>query len=208
MDCQRKSKKVGRSPGSSAFVIVYFITRLIVAAYKHNNYCIINYLSNAMVMVDAFWFESCLLKTIDNGNKLISTRRLLIVSAIFISAAHGRVVGSSILGAVEDESGAGLAQAVVVIRSVETGAVRTLITEEGGRYAAPSIAVGTYQITASKNGFATQIRLGSSAGRGQSVTVNFRLALGELQQAITVEESISQVSVSTEHIRAWSARSE
>ena len=100
----------------------------------------------------------------------------------------------------EDESGAGLAQAVVVIRSVETGAVRTLITEEGGRYAAPSIAVGTYQITASKNGFATQIKTGIEALVGQSVTVNFRLALGELQQAITVEESISQVSVSTQHI--------
>jgi len=134
----------------------------------------------------------------DKEHVLTRTNLLLVVSAIFACATDGQVVGTSIFGAVEDESGAGLAQAVVVIRSVETGASRTLVTDEAGRYAAPSMAVGAYQITASKEGFATQIKTGIDTVVGQSVTVNFKLALGELQQAITVEESISQVSVSTQ----------
>src|ERR1700677_2574691 len=134
----------------------------------------------------------------DKEHVLTRTNLLLVVSAIFACATDGQVVGTSIFGAVEDESGARLAQAVVVIRSVEPGASRTLVTDEAGRYAAPSMAVGAYQITASKEGFATQIKTGIDTVVGQSVTVNFKLALGELQQAITVEESISQVSVSTQ----------
>ena len=123
---------------------------------------------------------------------------LLFGFALFACAAPGQVVGTSIFGSVEDESGASLAQAVVLIRNIENGASRTLITDEAGRYAAPSIAVGTYQITASKGGFATQIRAGIETVVGQTVTVNFRLPLGELKQAITVEEAGPQVNLSTQ----------
>jgi hypothetical protein len=123
---------------------------------------------------------------------------LLLVSAVFACVLHGQVVGTSIFGSVEDESGAGLPRAAVVIRNVENGAARALVTDEAGRYAAPSIAVGAYQITASKEGFATQIKTGIDTVVGQAVTVNFKLSVGELQQAITVEESLSLVSVSTQ----------
>ena len=120
---------------------------------------------------------------------------LFLFSAIFAFPSWGQVVGTSIFGSVQDESGAGLPQATVVIRSLETGASRTLITDEAGRYAAPSIAVGAYRITASKEGFATQIKTGIDLVVGQSITVDLRLSVGELQQTVTVEESPLPVSL-------------
>jgi hypothetical protein len=126
-------------------------------------------------------------------------RKLVVLaSTVFAIALQGQVVGTSIFGVVQDESGAGIAQAQVVIRSVETGAARTLTTDDAGRYAAPSIAVGAYQITASREGFAAQVKTGIDLVVGQSVTVNFKLVVGELRQAVTVEESPAAVNLSTQ----------
>ena len=123
---------------------------------------------------------------------------LFLFSATLTSGAWAQVVGTSIFGTVEDESGAGLPQATVAIRNLETGALRTLATDEAGRYAAPSITVGPYQISASKEGFAPQTKTGIDLVVGQSMTVNFKLSVGELQQAVTVEESPLPVSLSTQ----------
>src|ERR1700722_14959385 len=123
---------------------------------------------------------------------------MVLSSAILASMLSAQVVGTSIFGLVQDESGAGISQAQVVIRSLETGASRKLVTDDAGRYAAPSIAVGAYQITASKEGFATQIKTGIDLQVGQAATVNFNLAVGELRQAVTVEESPSPVNLSTQ----------
>jgi hypothetical protein len=118
--------------------------------------------------------------------------------AALACTALGQVVGTSIFGTVSDESGASLANAVVTIKNLENGSTRTLTTDDGGRYAAPSIAVGAYEITALKEGFATQSKTGINTMVGQAATVDFKLTIGELQQAITVEESLSMVSVSTQ----------
>ena len=126
------------------------------------------------------------------------SRLVVLASAVLVAVLQAQVVGTSIFGAVQDESGAGIAQAQVVIRSVETGASRTLTTDDAGRYAAPSIAVGAYQITASKEGFAAQVKTGIDLVVGQSATVNFRLVVGELRQTVTVEESPAPVNLSTQ----------
>jgi hypothetical protein len=86
----------------------------------------------------------------------------------------------------------------VVIRNLETGASRKLVTDAAGRYAAPSIAVGAYQITASKEGFATQIKTGIDLLVGQAATANLALSVGEVRQSVTVEESPSPVNLSTQ----------
>src|SRR5664279_1351175 len=79
----------------------------------------------------------------------------------------GQVVGGSFSGTVKDESGSALPAAVVVVKSVETGAERRLITDDSGRYSAPSIAVGRYQVSAEKAGFTSQLKTGitSSSAR-------------------------------------------
>src|ERR1035438_7075984 len=75
---------------------------------------------------------------------------LLLVAAGLTTQAWGQVVGASISGTVRDATGAGLPEVSVTIRNVETGALLKLVSDENGRYAARSIAVGPYEIRAEK----------------------------------------------------------
>lgn len=107
-------------------------------------------------------------------------------------------MGASLAGTVRDESEAVLPQASVTVQNTETGARRMLVTDDAGRYFAPSIAVGRYQVTASKPGFHTQVKTGIELAVGQSATIDLTLAVGDLKQAVTVEEAPATVSVSTQ----------
>jgi hypothetical protein len=110
----------------------------------------------------------------------------------------GQVVGASMAGVVRDESGAGLPGAEVNIKNLETGSERKLISDDAGRYAAPSIAIGRYEVTASKDGFNSQVKTGIDLVIGQRTKVNFSLPVGELKQSLTVEEAPSPVELSTQ----------
>ena len=77
-----------------------------------------------------------------------------------------QVVGASISGTVKDDSGAGLPAAAVSVKNIETGAERKLVTDDNGRYSAPSIAIGKYQVSASKEGFSSQTEDGDRPGGG------------------------------------------
>src|SRR5581483_9818208 len=105
-------------------------------------------------------------------------RRGLIVLALTITWAWAQVVGGGVSGTVKDESSAALPSAEIRIRSTETGAERTLITDDSGRYAALSLPVGNYEITVQKDGFQTQVKRGVTLAVGQQFTVNFTLAVG------------------------------
>lgn len=109
-----------------------------------------------------------------------------------------QIVGGAISGTVQDESGATLPDAQVVIRNLETGAARNVTTDAGGRYAAPSIAVGRYEVEASKEGFSSQVKTGIDLVVGQRADVDLVLPVGQLRQVVTVEEKIPPVSVSTQ----------
>ena len=115
----------------------------------------------------------------------------------FVSA---QVVGSSLAGVVKDASGAGLPASVISIRNIETGAERNLVTDENGRYSAPSISIGRYSVTASKEGFAIQTKTGIDLVVGQSATVDLTLAVSQLKQIFTVEEAQPVVSLSTQPV--------
>ena len=114
------------------------------------------------------------------------------------SVGFAQVVGASLGGTVKDPSGAGLPLASVNIKNTETGAVRNLLSDDSGRYAAPSIPVGNYEVAVSKEGFSGQKKQGISLVVGQHTTLDFALEVGELRQVVTVEEAATPVSLSTQ----------
>ncbi len=129
------------------------------------------------------------------------TIKLLLISGLLGTAAlWSQVVGASLSGTVKDESGAGVPGAAVSVKNIETGAERKLVTDDGGRYSAPSIAVGKYQVSASKEGFSSQVKTGIDLVVGQTTQVDLSLPVGELKQVVTVEEAPSPVSLSTQQI--------
>src|SRR5580658_3246217 len=111
---------------------------------------------------------------------------VLILALGLTEMARGQVVGAFLTGTVKDPSGAALSGAAITVRNVETGAERQLVTDSAGRYSAPSIAVGGYEVTASQAGFTSQLRTGITLVVGQTTVVDFTLPIGEFKQVVTV----------------------
>ena len=131
----------------------------------------------------------------------IASRFLRILPAIFLAAAmaaHAQVVGGTIGGTVHDISGASVSDATVTVRQLETGATRTLTTDPEGRFFAPSVPVGNYEVSAAHKGFATQQQTGITLTVGQSLQLNLILGVAAVQQAIEVNASDPDVNTTTQ----------
>ncbi len=114
------------------------------------------------------------------------------------AALHAQVVGGSISGTVSDATGSRIPGASVRVVNTETGTERRLLTDREGRYAAPSISVGTYDVFATGTGFGTQERKGVSVTVGQSGQVDLVLSLGSVAQEVVVEARGETVNISTQ----------
>src|SRR5579872_2547548 len=135
-----------------------------------------------------------------------ANRPTLLIAALFAALlpapqrSWSQIVGASISGIVKDAAGGGIPGATVVAKNLENAAERKVVTDASGRYSVPSIAVGRYQVSASKEGFTTQVKSGIDLAVGQAATVDLTLPVGELKQTVTVEEAPSPVSLSTQAI--------
>ncbi|HUH63697.1 MAG TPA: carboxypeptidase-like regulatory domain-containing protein [Terracidiphilus sp.] len=131
----------------------------------------------------------------------LSLRHLLSFTALTLAftaiGAHAQMVGGTISGTVVDPSNAAVEQAQVVVRNDETGAERALMTDGEGRFSAPSISIGVYKVTASHDGFAPLTQTGVAIAVGQRVELRLVLALGKVEQAITVVDTPPGVDTST-----------
>src|SRR4051794_18294556 len=90
---------------------------------------------------------------------LMKTIGLLFLLALSISSLNGQATGV-ISGTVVDSSGAAVPTAAVQIKNVGTGLSRALTSDDQGRYRAPELEIGNYEISASKPGFSSTVRTG------------------------------------------------
>jgi hypothetical protein len=128
-----------------------------------------------------------------------SIRAVVLLVLLSLSAyVWSQIVGGSILGTIHDASGAAIPDARVQIRNTETGATRVITSDATGRYAAPSVPIGPYSVSASKEGFSTQTQTGLRLVVGQSAEVDISLAVGQVQQEVTVAAAPATVELSTQ----------
>ena len=124
-----------------------------------------------------------------------------VLAGVWLAASIGWAqTEGGISGTVRDATGGGLASATVTIRNTESGAVRKLTTDDAGRYSAPSLAVGSYEVKAEANGFTPQVKTGVGLVLGQQATVDLVLQIGEVQTAVTVVEAPNAVNLSTDQV--------
>jgi hypothetical protein len=134
--------------------------------------------------------------------RLSITSSRFITAIVFLLSSLGSLLfaqeSGSIHGTVSDASGAPLASAAVGVKNLETGSLRTLVADGEGRYTAPALAVGKYEVTATKPGFTSASKTAITLVLAQNVEIDLSLEIGELKQVVTVEEQSPVVSVSTE----------
>lgn len=111
---------------------------------------------------------------------------LLLAFALAASVAKAQETTATISGSVKDESGALLPGVSVMVKSQETGRERSVVTDDAGRYSAPNLAIGSYEVQASLSGFQTAVRSGIKLTVGREALVDFSLKVGEITEKVTV----------------------
>jgi hypothetical protein len=111
---------------------------------------------------------------------------VLLALALSAAPAAAQSLFGSILGTVTDNSKAVVPGALVKIRSVETNAVRTVQTDPAGDYQAPSLPVGTYQVSCEVAGFKRAVVDGVVLEVDQRARIDFKLELGGVGQQVEV----------------------
>ncbi len=122
---------------------------------------------------------------------------LLSILILIAPGARAQMVGGTISGEVVDPAGSAVGRAEVVIRNDETGSERRFVTADGGTFSAPSVAVGVYTVTVSRDGFAPLSRTGIGLTVGQDVQLHLALTLGSVQQTVAVVDTPAVVDTST-----------
>jgi len=100
---------------------------------------------------------------------------------------------ANISGSVVDSSGAVLVGATVQAKNVATGITQSAVTNNQGRYRMADLAIGAYDIQASKSGFKTVIRKGVTLTVGSQAVVDFTLSVGQTAEVIEVQSYVPQV---------------
>ena len=121
----------------------------------------------------------------------------LLLGVWFSLQSPAQVATATISGVVSDATGAVVPGATITLRNVETGARRTVTTDATGRYAAPQLGVGGYEVTATATGFQTLVRRGITLTVGREAEVNFSLSLGTVAERIEVTGEAPLVETTT-----------
>jgi hypothetical protein len=114
----------------------------------------------------------------------------ILLLAISLAAPVWAQGEASISGVATDATGSAIPQATIRIINTEKGAVRSIPTDDAGRYEAPLLAVGTYEVSAEKAGFNTAKR-SISLVLGQHASVDLTLTVAGIHQTIVVEEGFA-----------------
>ncbi len=109
-------------------------------------------------------------------------------------------VSASLSGRVLDQTGAAISGASVTATNLDTALARSTVTDKAGRYELPALPVGRYEIRATKDGFAEQIRTGISLVVGQDATADLSLQVGKVTEQVKVESNVPVVNTSTQDI--------
>jgi len=121
---------------------------------------------------------------------------MLFLGVTSIPSVHAQV-SASITGTVTDSSGAAVPSAIVKTRNVETGAIRSSVTDDSGEYLVLSLPVGEYEIRVVKPGFQDAVRNGIHLVVGQEASVDVRLQVSTLKAEVSVTGDAPLVSATT-----------
>jgi hypothetical protein len=111
---------------------------------------------------------------------------MLALALALPAAAQSQAANGSIQGTVVDTSGAVLPGVTVTVTNAETGAQRTVVSNETGLFRAMVLPLGTYKVTAELQGFKKYEESGLKLSVGQTLTVKISMGVGALTETVTV----------------------
>ena len=126
------------------------------------------------------------------GFSLAATALLLTCAALF-----GQGTTSRVLGLVEDPSGAIVAGATVKLTNEGTGVVFTTKSSDAGTYVFEAVQPGAYSLSVEATGFRKYVATGNRVSIGQPATVNAKLEVGTMAEAVEVTAAAEVVETNS-----------
>ena len=130
-------------------------------------------------------------------------RQCLVVVGVLLALAAPLLAQGALAevnGTAADQSGAVLPGVAVTLTEETTGLVRTVVTNEAGRWVVPALQPGRYTVRAELAGFQTQNRSGLVVNVGQALTINLTLPVGTLTDQVTVNGEAPLVEVTKSEV--------
>ena len=120
-------------------------------------------------------------------------RSLSVICALLLSAGlcdrlHAQALYGTIVGAITDQTGAVVPNANITATNVETGQVRTGVTDSDGRYSMGSILPGKYSVMVEAKGFKRFEQSGITVTPNTVSRVESALQIGQASEQVTVSE--------------------
>jgi hypothetical protein len=127
---------------------------------------------------------------------------LVLGSLALTSSAVAQVLYGSMVGNVQDSTGAALPGATVVIVHEETKLTRETTADASGAYTFTAVPSGTYAVTITLAGFRTFTRLGVPVTLNNVSRIDASLQLGEIAETITVTSEAPLLQTDRAEVRA------
>jgi hypothetical protein len=129
---------------------------------------------------------------------MIRLFRIFCFGLLALALASGAALAQStgeLAGRVTDESGAVLPGVTVTATQTDTAFSRTVVTDGEGAWVMPNMPTGRYRLEVSLQGFRTYVQTGIVLQVGQTPTLNAELAVGNLEETVSVEAAAPIVDV-------------
>ncbi len=112
--------------------------------------------------------------------------KYLILALLLVGVTVWAQPTGTIVGLVQDEEGNSIPGVSVTAKNVQTGLTQSTVTNERGFFRIERLPRGIYNVTVELEGFQTVTQEGIEVATGAEVSLNFKLKIGKIEEAITV----------------------
>jgi len=114
---------------------------------------------------------------------------------------YGQVLYGSVVGTIQDASGAVVPKATVTITNTGTGQTRETVADEAGRYSILNLPAGSYELKVTSAGFRALTKTGVEVAINSVTRVDAKLELGQVTEKVTVGADIVTLQTEKSDVR-------
>lgn len=134
-------------------------------------------------------------------NRVLFGITVMWMIAISCPGAFAQVGRSGIFGTVTDPQGAVVPNADITVTDESTGTSVHATTDQVGDYTVTDLGAASYRVACAASGFETVERTGILLQVDQRARVDLELKIGQTQQVVTVEGSVTNLDTSTSTVK-------
>ena len=123
--------------------------------------------------------------------------QLAIIALAFVCRTDAQTTSGLITGTITDSTGAVIPGAHIQLTNQATSVQRSAVTDASGYYSVPELQPGVYDVSASKEGFATQKLPNVHLEVNQSEALNFKMSVTTSTQTVEVNADVTEINTTS-----------